>query len=243
MSDALTSLGDNAIGPLGLDLFAGTGPRRTQSATTPAGLYGMALRAPTPPYLPLFFYVFPLGPGEIERRVMGMGNYYDVQGPVQKFGVNRIVDLYGQSPPVYRIFGTTGVKYHSADHYLFTGLQSIIILSDLISQYFALNAQQAQNGNPNLYLLEFYDYYMAQFWRVVPLGPQRLLQRERQAQLVYYDLRLVATESLYEPLGSVVDSLLDTIAGGVEGIFSQTQSTLDDSFTPNYAQYTIVSQG
>jgi len=244
MSYALTpgtQILDNAIGPLSLSLFAGTGPRRTHPANTPAGLYGLALRSPIPPFAPLFLYVFPLGPQQIERSVIGAGNYYDVAGPASNFGVTRIPDIYGQTPPLYRIRGTTGVKYHSADHYLFTGLQSILILSSIITQYFALNAQQASLGNPNLYILEFYDYYMSQFWQVVPLGPQRLLQDIRQGpQLVYYEISLIATQSLYQPVGAAVDQLLSAVGQGIQNLFTQTQSNFDD-LTPNYSLYNIVN--
>lgn len=245
MSSFLSTPGAEIIstiaGPALTLAIAGKGPFRTQPASTPEGIYGIALRAPTPPYIPVFLYVFGLGPQQIERGVMGLGNFYDVQGQPSNFGVNRIPDIYGQSPPIYRVAGTTGVKYHSRDQFLFSGLQSVIILSSVISQYYALNAQQAANGNSNLYGMEFYDFYLSQFWQVVPLGPQRLLQDVRRGpQLVYYDITLVGVASLEQPIGPAVDNLFSNLASNVQAALTSSQATTD-SLTQNYALSMVVN--
>lgn len=234
MSDLISA----ALGPIAAALLSNVGPRRTKPAQTPAGLYALALRAPTAPYVPLAIYTFPLGPSQIRRGVMGMGNFYDMGGNPANFGVNRVPDIYGQSPPIYTIIGTTGVKYHSGDNYLYTGLESIEILFSIIAQYYSLNAAQAQAGQNNLYTLEFYDYYMGQFWQVVPLGDQSMSQNNLKPQLIYYSLRLVGIASLEQPIGALLDPILSLISNGASSLFSSAQSSFS-SVTSNYSSYNI----
>jgi len=237
-SFAAGQFAEAASGPLLEALIANTGSRRTHTAQTPPGLYALALRMPMPPYLPIAIYTFPLSPSQITREVVGMGNYYDVLGSPQNFGVNRIADMYGQSPPIYTIAGTTGVKYHSADNFLWSGLESIELLMALISQYFSLNASQAQSNSRYNYVLEFYDYYMGQFWQVVPFGPQRIMQSSNKPQLVFYQIRLVATLSLEQAALSLIDSIFSGIQSTVGSQFAQSQTTLG-SAAGNYSSFTV----
>jgi len=224
MSQAIGELSSQALGSLAAYALSNVGPRRTKPAQTPAGLYAIALRGPTAPYVPLAIYTFPLGPSQIKRQVVGMGNFYDVVGSPSNLGVTRIPDIYGQTAPIYTIAGTTGVKYHSGDNYLWTGLESINILFSIISQYFSLNAAQAQSGQANLYILEFYDYYLGEFWQVVPLGPQGQSQSNAKPQLVFYDLRLVAIKGVEQPIQAALDPILTIISNGINSSFSSSIS-------------------
>ena len=238
MSNALSELGSLAIGPATAYALSNVGPRRTIPAQTPAGLYAIALRSPTPPYIPLAIYTFPLGPSQIKRQVVGLGNFYDVLGGAGNLGVNRLPDIYGQTPPIYTIAGTTGVKYHSGDNYLWTGLESINILFNIISQYFALNAAQAQAGQSSLYRLEFYDYYLGEFWQVVPLGGQDQMQNNAKPQLVYYNLRLVAIQSLDQPIGTLLDPIISVISNGINSAFNATQQAFSN-LASNYSSFNV----
>lgn len=227
------ALAANALGPAVASLFQGNGLNRTKPATTPVSLYSLALRGPSAPYIPIAIYTFPLTPANIRREVVGMGNFYNVMGTPATFGVNRIIDLYGQSPPIYTIMGTTGVKYHSRDGYMWSGLQSVQILDGIISQYFSLNAAAAQNGNTNLYRLEFYDFYMGEFWEITPLGPQGLIQSNARPQLVNYQFRFVASSSLEQPIAAAVDPLLKTLTQGISKAFTSL-STNVSNFLSSY---------
>lgn len=222
------TLAENALGPAVASLVAGGGPNRTNPATTPFSLYSLVLRGPSAPYPPLVVYIFPLSPSNIRREVVGKGNFYDVVGSPVNFGVNRIVDIYGQSPPTYNIGGTTGVKYHSRDGYIWSGLQSVQILSDIIAQYFSLNAAVTQAGGTNLFRLEFYDFYTGEFWEVVPLGPQGLSQSSARPQLVMYQFTLVGTTSLEQPIAPALDSLLKYITTPINQIFSSISSSVSN---------------
>jgi len=235
MSTSVTQLGDEFLGVATAYALSNVGPRRTQPAQTPAGLYAIALRAPSPPYIPLAIYTFPLGPSQIRRQVTGLGNFYDVIGSANKFGVTRIPDIYGQTAPIYTIMGTTGVKYHSGDNFLWTGLESLNILFSIISQYFALNATQAQAGQSSLYKLEFYDYYLGEFWEVVPLGPQEQMQNNARPQLVFYNLHLVAIQSLEQAPSDILDPIFSTIQNGINSAFTASSNAFTsvvNSYTP-----------
>ncbi len=226
MSDTLGNLTSNALAIGSAYFLQGKGPNRTNVAQTPPALYSLVLRAPTAPFLPLAIYSFPMSPQNIRREVTGMGNFYDVQGSPSNFGVNRIPDIYGQSPPIYSIAGTTGVKYHTRDGFLWTGLQSIEILTGIISQYFSLNAAAAQAGSSNLFRLEFYDFYMGEFWQIIPLGPQGLQQSSARPQLVFYSFRFVATQSLEQPIAALFDPLLSALATPINQAFTDLGSSI-----------------
>lgn len=231
-----STLAENSLGPLVVGLAAGSGANRTQPSTTPFSLYALALRAPTPPYVLLFYYIFPLSPQMITREVGALGNYYDVAGSPSNFGVNRIVDVYGQSPPIYNIRGTTGVKFHSRDGYQWSGLESAQILEGMIAQYFSFNSAQAQAGAANLYRLEFYDFYQYEFWEVVPLGPQGISQSSARPQLIYYNFRFVATTSLEQPIAQLLDPILQNLEQPIAQAYNSMSSDVTSflgSYSPN----------
>ncbi len=208
----------NAVGPLAESLIAGNaGPFRTTPVKAlPPALYAIALRGPSPPYLPLFLYTFPISPYNMRKDVTALSNFYDVQGSATSFGVSRVPDTYGQSPPVWNIEGTTGVKYHSNDRFLFTGLESILILQGVLAQYASLNAAQAQTFNTKLYRLEFYDYFTSDFWQIIPIGPQVISQDAMRPQLVRYRLRFAGIQSLSQPIADLVDPVLQTLTQPVD---------------------------
>jgi hypothetical protein len=231
MSDTLSALGNltsNALAIGSAYFIQGKGPNRTQVARTPPALYSLVLRGPSAPYLPLAIYSFPMSPQNIRRDVVGLGNTYNVQGNASNFGVTVIPDIYGQTPPVYTIQGTTGVKYHTRDGMVWTGLQSVQILTGIISQYFSLNAAVAQAGSSNLFRLEFYDYYMEEFWQIVPLGPQGLMQSSARPQLVFYSFRWEAVQSLEQPIAALLDPLLSALGTPISQAFNGLGSSISN---------------
>lgn len=234
LGEDLTGLATNSLGPLLAGVLAGTGPYRTKPVNTlPPALYSLAIRTGSPPYLPLFIYLFPISPSNLQKQRAGMGNFYDVAGSPALAGVQRTPDLYGLSPPIWTISGTTGVKTHSTDHYLFTGLQSALILQGVIEQYFSLVAAA---GGTNLPRLEFYDYYASDFWQVVPLQPQTILQSASAPQLLQYQFRLVGIQSLLQPLTAAIDTLLSPLVASVGQGISSLGSSINSALG-NYSPF------
>lgn len=187
-------------------------------------------------------YLFPLSPENLQRTHTGMGAFYDTPGPAKSYGVTRIVDQYGMSPVTFEIKGTTGWQKHSTDGYRYTGLQSIEAVAGLLNTYMELNAELAQEQRSDLCTLEFYDYFMEDFWEVVPLGPQRLWLDKQRPILTNYHFRLIGVRSLAAPVTpkstadpiaaafntavSTVQNNVSTFASGVASIYSSAQSVV-----------------
>lgn len=238
MSGILGDLASAALGPGLAAAIANTSAYRTQPVSTfPPALYSLAIRSGSAPFLPYFVYTFPLSPSNLRKESAGMGNFYDVAGAPAGFGVARIPDVYGLSPPVYTISGTTGVKYHSTDRYLLTGLQSILVLQGAIAQYYALVASAVQSGAQQLPRLEFYDFFQSDFYWVVPLNSQVISQDAARPQLVNYQLRLVAIQSLLQPLIADLDDLLGPLTEGVGSAINGLGTSLSSALG-NYSQFT-----
>jgi hypothetical protein len=235
MSGSLTSFAQNALGPAvgaGINAIINTtsGFRTRPAGPLPPAIYALSIRGATPPYAPFFYYYFPISPSNITKEVVGMGNFYDVAGPTLNFGVQRIVDVYGEAPPILSIAGTTGVKYHSTDGGFLTGLESIQILQAAISQYFAAvtaastaGAGAAGNSLPRL---EFYDYFTSSFYQVVPLGSQGIRQDSRTPQLLFYNFRFVVVENLETALIGAIDSMLGPLGQGIDSAINGVSQSL-----------------
>lgn len=166
-----------------------------------------------------------------------MANIYDVGGAPLNFGVQRIADVYGEAPPVFVIEGTTGVKYHSTDRFLFTGLESIQMLEAAISQYFGLVS--AANGK-NLPRLEFYDYFSSGFYQVVPVGPQGIIQNVARPQLLNYRFRWMAIANLEQPVVQGVDNLIGLLSAPINSAVSSIDKTIS-SVVNTYSPFGPVS--
>lgn len=163
-------------------------------------LYQMVIRAPAPPFGVVFGYTFPISPANITKTPVALTNVYDVGSPdPNMLGVQRNADIFGQTPPMFAIEGTTGFQYHNTDGYTLTGIDSIIALQNLLQQYAALNQQQVQAQIADPYLLEFYDYYTNDYWQVVPMGPQSVTQDRSRPLLINYSFRFAGLRNLSAP--------------------------------------------
>jgi len=189
---------------------------RTLSAglgTQPA-LYQLSIRAPGT-YGQLISeiatYTFPLTPSQLRSDRAALSSYADTQGPASSQGVTRVMDVFGLAPPVFTIEGTTGYDRHMSDGFILTGLQSMLLLQAFLAQYATLNQTQRAAGNPQLYALEFYDYFGNQFWQVEPVGPQVLRQSSDRPTLVYYRFRWAAVKPAGVPLLGALDALANTL--------------------------------
>ena len=173
---------------------------RTESvANTQLALYTLSARSPKPPYASVGTYTFPISPQTVRKSYTAMNNIYDVQGTALQYGVNRIVDQYGNSPPIFSIEGTTGWKRHSNDDFKYTGLRSITELRRLFEIIAIGNQLQMKNNAIDMYTLEFYDYFSGDYWEVIPVGEQIIRQDASRPLWTYYDLKLVGIKELKSP--------------------------------------------
>lgn len=229
-----------SIANLGPGLFLGGSQsfRTIPVANTQLALYTLVIRSPGG-YGLVAGYTFPISPANIRKEFNDLTNFYDVAGNPYMLGVNRIVDIYGQSPVTYTIEGTTGWKLHSSDGFGLTGLQSIQALESTIAQFVELNQTIISGGQQsNLYTLEFYDYFRNDYWQVVPCGPQMIRQSRARPLFVDYMFRLVGVQdlsspiALFDPLASLFTELpatagLNMITAGLGIATSYAASTFN----------------
>jgi len=179
-------------------------------------LYQLSLRAPGQQFAELSTYTFPLTPSSLRSETTDASTFNDTQGPVLQNGINRVMDVFGISPPVFTIEGTTGWDRHLADGYVLTGMQSMQLLVAFIQKYKQLNQTQIAAGNSNLYALEFYDYFSTQFWQIEPIGPQIVQQTNDRPLLTYYRFRWAAIRPVRFPVLGELDAVARTFATPAE---------------------------
>lgn len=180
---------------------------RTIPVPTPGlALFTLALRQPGPALLSFFTYTFPLSPQALRKEYTAMSTVYDIQGSPSQGGVQRVVDIFGNTPFTFVIEGTTGQQRHSTDGYLFTGRQSIDQILEILELYASLNQAQMANNSRQLYTLEFYNYFAQEFWQVVPDGPQGITQTNQSPTLQFYRLRFAGIKPVNAPLVSNIFS-------------------------------------
>ena len=176
---------------------------------TSLALYTLTIRAPGHAKAAVASYTFPISPSSLVKRNTVMTGIYDVAGSPAQIGVRRNVDVYGASPPTYMLEGTTGWQRHSSDGFGLTGMQSIAALQAMLTQYEELNQQQMANGNPDLYTLEFYDYFAGEYWRIEPVGEQTIAQESSKPLYFRYSFHWAAIYAVADPIQpSVADPIL-----------------------------------
>lgn len=175
-------------------------------------LYQVSIRAPGEAYAEVATYTFPITPTQLRVERNSMTTFSDTQGPAILQGVARIFDVYGYTPPIFTIEGTTGWDRHASDGYILTGLQSMQLLQQFIERYKTLNEIQRESGNPFLYALEFYDYFSNNFWQIEPVGRQGFRQGNDRTKLVFYRFVWAGVQPVGMPLLGEADALLTTFA-------------------------------
>lgn len=202
----------------------------TSPAVQPA-LYQLSIRAPGEAFGELMTYTFPITPSSIQTVRTGLSTYAETQGPSQQDGVTRQIDTFGLSPPTFLIEGTTGWDFHSADGFILTGLASMHLLQSILQTYASLNKQQQESGNPQMYTLEFYDFFGDNFWQVEPIGPQILRQSNDRPLLSYYKFRLVGVRPIGVTALTVVDLIATSLATAVGYVIGNTINTFSNLFS------------
>ena len=182
-----------------LGTFTGNPGQTFQTKPLPnsrLALYSLVIRSATPPHPAILSYIFPLSPASVRRESTSMTNIYDVASATASGGVQRIADLYGQSPTTFSIEGTTGWQYHATDNFLHTGIESALALQAALTSFGTLNAQQQAAGNNSPYIMEFYDYFEQDYWQVVPVGKQVFSITQARPLLIDYSIQLAGIQSL-----------------------------------------------
>jgi len=236
LNASIGNLGFNA----GINVGFGPGQQfRTQAVpNNQLTLYSLAIRAPGQAFGLISGYTFPISPGNIRKEFTALTNFYDVAGDPSQQGVQRIIDMYGDTPVLYTIEGTTGWKFHSTDGFSMTGLDSIRALESVFAQFAQLNQSitQGQQGQ-DLYSLEFYDYFRNDYWQVVPCGPQMIRQSRSRPLFVDYLFRLAGVQNLANPI--MVTDPLASVFGQAPSQASYTVSNFGSGVTTNYGDVTI----
>lgn len=190
---------------------------------TRISLYTLSIQSPEAPGLAYASYTFPIAPQNISKRYTALANTFDVNGPPDQGGVQRIVDVYGNTPVTYFIEGTTGWKKHATDAFTLTGTESILALQNLLSEYASLNAAAAAANQP-AYTLEFYDYFTGDYWQVEPVGEQEVRQSADKPLYMYYRFRLAGIRNLSSPFANIIDTIaqiLNNPAQATAGLVGQ----------------------
>jgi hypothetical protein len=202
-------------------------------------LYQLSIRDPSVAFADMATYTFPLSPASVRSEPGALSTFSDTQGSPLLNGVSRVMDDYGIAPPIFTIEGTTGWDRHSTDGFVIDGLQSIMLLRNFIEQYAQMNQMQRQAGNPNLFALEFYDYFTSQFWQVQPIGPMLIRQTNDRPQLSFYRLRLAAIRPVRLNAKNVADAMLHQLNVPIlQAIGSALQTTNTMLFTYGLAGIT-----
>ena len=194
-------------------------------------LYALSIRSPGNASAPVpgFTYLFPMSPQGVRKETPALNAIYDVQGPPNTGGVTRMVDMWGQAPPMYVLRGTTGWKRHSTDGFALSGKASLVAIQTLLSQFAMLNQQQMQQQATTFYTLELYDYWTNEFWQVVPVGPQGIEQGADRPIMGFYTFRFAAIQPVNSPIPPLaVDALVSLLSLG-----AQQATVAFDNFSSN----------
>jgi hypothetical protein len=157
-------------------------------------------------------FIFPLTPNNIQKQSISLTNYYDVSGPANSIniGVQRIIDIYGLTPPIITISGTTGFQFHSLDQFQWSGKASFALLVQFIQTYiYAATAAATSSQATNVPQLQFTDGYTGEVFTLVPLNQQLYTQDSSRPIYQTYNLQFLATASVTQvPVGLEEQDLL-----------------------------------
>ncbi len=217
--------------------------RNQQVPNMQQAIYRLSIHNPNKARTALATYTFPLSPSSIRRTETSMATFYDTPGTAAQYGVARLIDQYGMAPLIFDIEGTTGWQKHLTDGFKYTGLESIQTIQSMLLRFANLNADKMAAQSPNLYTMEFYDYFSSVFYEVVPIGPQQIWQDKQRPVLSYYKFHLVGIKSIahaLEPANSTSDPIaaafgaavatvqnnVSTFVSGVSSLYGSAQAVV-----------------
>lgn len=143
-------------------------------------------------------FVFPVSPQSLQIQRNSLVNWYETQGQTgtnsnTALNVQRIVDLYGLTPMMFTLQGTTGYNRYWVDGFQKTGTQWMEVLQSMIETFF----QQIQNNPTGVpHFLIYMDFWYQEYWYVVPVGPVKLHQSSDRPLWMFYDFTLLGINRL-----------------------------------------------
>ena len=174
-------------------------------ANNQAVLYKLSIVSNGVPGVILPDFIFPLTPNNIQKQSVSLTNYYDVSGPADSIniGVQRIIDIYGLTPPIITISGTTGFQFHSLDQFQWSGKASFARLVQFIQTYiFAAASATTSSQITNIPTLQFTDGFTGEVFNLVPLNQQLYSQDANRPIYQTYNLQFLASASVTQtPVG------------------------------------------
>jgi hypothetical protein len=158
--------------------------------------------------IPSLTYIFPISPAAVKKEFSSLNTVYDVQGSPQNQGVQRLVDMWGQAPPIITLRGTTGWKRHSLDFFALSGKDSLTMIQNLLSTFAQKNQELMAKNATDYYSLELYNYWDSEFWSVVPIGPQGIEQSADRPIIGTYIFRLACIRAVAAPIPPLAMDLI-----------------------------------
>jgi len=135
-------------------------------------------------------YVLPISPQSLQIQRKSLAAWYETQGTSNQQYVNRIIDLYGMTPMIFTIRGTTGFNKYSNTGYDMSGIDLMKQLQNVLESYFS----SVQSSQPSQ--LQWLDYFYQEYWEVVPIGPINITQDASRPLWMYYELTMAGTHRL-----------------------------------------------
>jgi hypothetical protein len=220
-------------------------------------LYTLSMRGPdaVSSIFSGYSYTFPIAPQQMTKTTLALNAVMDVAGTATNAGVQRIVDQFGQTLPVYSIKGTTGWKFHSLDGYVWTGLGSIQRVQAILTAFAVNNQNQiAGSQGSSLYKLEFYDYFSGEYWEVVPVGPQGVTQSVDKPLYSYYEFNLACVQKVSAQIPAVAVDAVASLLGAnglaalslttsAAGIFNSASNAVQSAYSSvtSFANTTLTN--
>jgi hypothetical protein len=154
-------------------------------------------------------YIFPLSPSSVTKQSVNLTTYYDVDGGGRStFGVQRIIDHYGMTPPTISISGTTGFQFHSLDGFQWSGKSSFAKLVQMIASYAEkVNRVKSSSQNKPMPTMVFTDGFTGEVFLVIPMGPQNFSMEAAHPIYQNYNIQLLVAASLGEPEVAKLDAI------------------------------------
>ncbi len=172
-------------------------------------------------------FIFPISPTGLRKSVDQLNTPYMVAGSAFNFsnpGTEREMDMFGQTPPIWIIEGTTGWKYHSNDGLQTDGITAFQNLQLIFNQFNYLVQNQARNQSKIQYELELYDYFNRDYWIVAPSGSYVFEMDASRPLIGNYRLELLGMRPVSNPPKPLV--LKSALAQRISSTISNAANTV-----------------
>lgn len=177
-------------------------------------------------------FIFPISPTGLRKSIDQLNTPYMMAGSASNFsnpGTEREMDMFGQTPPIWIIEGTTGWKYHSNDGFSADGATAFQNLQTIFAQFNYFTQVQARSQSSIQYELELYDYFNRDYWIVAPSGSYVFEMDASRPLIGNYRIELLGMRPVSNPpkplvlksaLAQRISSTISNAANSVTGFVS-----------------------